>query len=447
MTETTDIVRSTVDGPAQASNSDKCQNGATTTTAGAPDDVREWSAEHDLVYPEGGWTAWSQVLAGNMLNALAWGYPATFGVYQLYYTEKLHLPSAQISWIGSIQIFLTFAICTVSGRLTDAGYARQAVLVGCTVVVFGTFMTSLCTTYWQIMLAQGICTGMGLGVLFMPSVAIIGSYFKERRSLALAISATGTGVGSLIFPSTLQYLIPQVGFPWAVRCSAFVALAVSVIANVLLRPRLPPRRSGPFVEWGAFREAPYILFALGVFLYFMALYFGFFYINTYARKVVGFSTTESVSLLLITNGLGIPSRPVVGYVADRYLGPINTFMLMTFILGCMEFVWIGVKTRTGMYIFSVFFGLSNGAAQGVFVGALASLTADPQKMGTRFGMIATLSGFASLAGPPTAGAIIDRSGGQYLGAQIWGGVVILAGSLTVGAARVAKAGKAWGAKL
>ncbi|KAI8174104.1 Aspyridones efflux protein apdF [Colletotrichum sp. SAR 10_65] len=414
MTETTDIVRSTVDGPGPASNSDKCQNGATTTTAGAPDDVREWSAEHDLVYPEGGWTAWSQVLAGNMLNALAWGYPATFGVYQLYYTEKLHLPSAQISWIGSIQIFLTFAICTISGRLTDAGYARQAVLVGCTVVVFGTFMTSLCTTYWQIMLAQGICTGMGLGVLFMPSVAIIGSYFKERRSLALAISATGTGVGSLIFPSTLQ---------------------------------LPPRRSGPFVEWGAFREAPYILFALGVFLYFMALYFGFFYINTYARKVVGFSTTESVSLLLITNGLGIPSRPVVGYVADRYLGPINTFMLMTFILGCMEFVWIGVKTRTGMYIFSVFFGLSNGAAQGVFVGALASLTADPQKMGTRFGMIATLSGFASLAGPPTAGAIIDRSGGQYLGAQIWGGVVIIAGSLTVGAARVAKAGKAWSAKL
>ncbi|KAF6815819.1 MFS monocarboxylate transporter [Colletotrichum sojae] len=444
MSETTDIVRSAVHGPAPAGPANK-EPGP--TTPGAPVEIAEWSAEHDLVYPEGGWTAWSQVLAGNMLNALAWGYPATFGVYQLYYTEKLRLPSAQISWIGSIQIFLTFALCTVSGRLTDAGYARQAVLVGCAVVVFGTFMTSLCTEYWQIMLAQGICTGMGLGVLFMPSVAIIGSYFKERRSLALAISATGTGVGSLIFPSTLQYLIPQVGFPWAVRCSAFVALAVATIANVLLRPRLPPRRSGPLLEWAAFREGPYILFALGVFLYFMALYFGFFYINTYARKVVGFSTTESVSLLLITNGMGIPSRPVVGWVADRHLGPINTFILMTFLLGCMEFVWIGVKTRTGMYIFSVFFGLSNGAAQGVFVGALASLTTDPQKMGTRFGMIATLSGFASLAGPPTTGAIIDRSGGQYLWAQVWGGVVIMAGSLTLAAARLAKAGKAWGTKL
>ncbi|KAK6219651.1 major facilitator superfamily transporter [Colletotrichum tabaci] len=395
----------------------------------------EWSAEHDLVYPEGGWTAWSQVLAGNMLNALAWGYPATFGVYQLYYTDKLHLPAAQVSWIGSVQIFLTFALCTISGRLTDAGYARHAVLVGCVFVVFGSFMTSVCTRYWQIMLAQGVCTGMGLGVLFMPSVAIIGSYFKEKRSLALAISTTGTGVGSLIFPSTLQYLVPQVGFPWAVRCSAFVALAVATIANVLLRPRLPPRKSGPLVEWTAFREGPYILFTLGVFFYFMALYFGFFYINTYSRRIVGFSTTDSVSLLLITNGMGIPIRPVVGWLADRHVGPINMFMLMVFLLGGMEFVWIGVETRTGMYVFSVFFGLSNGAAQGVF------------KMGTRFGMIATISGFASLAGPPTAGAIIDKAGGQYLGAQIWGGAMMIASSLMIAAARTAKAGKAWRVKL
>ncbi|KAK2000366.1 major facilitator superfamily transporter [Colletotrichum falcatum] len=413
----------------------------------APEEVREWSAEHDLVYPEGGWTAWSQVLASNLLNALAWGYPATFGVYQLYYTEKLRLPSAQVSWIGSVQIFLTFAICTVSGRLTDAGYARHAVLTGCAFVVLGSFMTSLCTQYWQIMLAQGVCTGMGLGVLFMPTVAIIGSYFKERRSLALAIAATGTGVGSLIFPSALQYLIPLVGFPWAVRCSAFVALAVATMANALLRPRLPPRRSGPLVEWSAFREGPYILFTLGAFCYFMALYFGFFYINTYARKVVGFSTTDSVSLLLITNGMGIPIRPVVGWLADHHVGPINMFFLTMFLLGCMEFVWIGVKTKTGMYVFSVFFGLANGAAQGVFGGSTASLTTDPQKMGTRFGMIATISGFATLAGPPTAGAIIDRAGGQYLGAQIWGGVMMISGSLAIAAARVAKAGKSWEAKL
>lgn len=156
---------------------------------------------------------------------------------------------------------------------------------------------------------------------------------------------------------------------------------------------------------------------------------------------------DSVSLLLITNALGIPSRPVAGYVADHFLGPINTFIINTLMLGLMDFGWVGVTTKTGMYVFSVFFGLANGACQGVFVGALASLTKDPQKMGTRFGMVATLAGFATLAGPPTAGAIIDHSNGNYLLAQIWGGTVIILGGLTVAAARWWQTGLKWKAKV
>jgi len=138
--------------------------------------------------------------------------------------------------------------------------------------------------------------------------------------------------------------------------------------------------------------------------------------------------------------MSIPARPVVGYVADNVLGPINTVIVAMFVLSCMFFAWIGVTTKTGIYVFCVFFGLSNGAAQGVFGGALTSLTADPRKMGTRFGMVATLLGFAALAGPPTAGAIIDRSDGKYLGAQLWGAIVILAGAATVGASRIAITG-------
>lgn len=233
----------------------------------------------DDFYPEGGLTAWLQVFAVHLMSSLAWGYPATFGVYQTHYTETMNLPRSQISWIGSIQVFLAFAMCTISGRLSDAGFNHATVAGGCALTVFGTFMTSLATEYWQILLAQGICTGIGLGILFMPGISIVSSYFKRKRAFALAVAATGTGTGSIVFPATVQYLIPQVGFPWAVRCAAFVALAFSALAVVLLRPRLKPRRAGPLVEWEAFREAPYILYTLGVFIWFWAHYFGFFYVS------------------------------------------------------------------------------------------------------------------------------------------------------------------------
>jgi MFS family permease len=163
-------------------------------------------------------------------------------------------------------------------------------------------------------------------------------------------------------------------------------------------------------------------------------------INVYARNVVGFDTTSSVQLLLIMNGMSVPSRPVTGFLADYVLGPVNTFAIMTMILAGMVFAWIGIHTRTDMYVFAVFFGLANGAAQGVYVGALASLTKDPRKMGTRFGMVCTVVAFATLAGPPTAGAIIDKDGGRYIWAQVWAGIVIALGSCTIAMARVKSTG-------
>jgi MFS family permease len=238
-------------------------------------------------YPDGGVQAWLQVLAGHLANAIACGYPATFGIFQLYYTATLGMPAAQVSWIGSVQVFLTNATCVVGGRLTDAGYGRHAVLVGSLLMVFGAFMTSLAVEYWQIFLAQGICSGLGLGLIWMPAMAIVSSYFKQRRSLALNIASAGTGTGSLVFPATVQYLIPKVGFGWAVRASGFVALIIVVAMNLLLRPRLAPRKGGPILEVKAFKEVPFALFTVGTFLVYFALYVGTFYVSHH-RPVVSF---------------------------------------------------------------------------------------------------------------------------------------------------------------
>ena len=254
----------------------------------------------DAPPPDGGLRAWSQVLVGHLINALTWGTTASFGVYQLYYTEYLFLPPSQVSWIGSVQVFLTFFIGTFSGRSVDAGYGRHVVLVGSLLLLIGTFTTSLAVTYLQIFLAQGLCAGIGMGLMFMPAVTVVRTYFQKRKTMALAISASGSGVGSVAFPATVQYLIPKIGltfswqdsilrayvaniqvlgFPWAVRCSGFIALFFAILVNLLIRPRLAPRKSGPIVEWSALREPAYVLFAIGMFLIFWSLYFTFFYVG------------------------------------------------------------------------------------------------------------------------------------------------------------------------
>lgn len=57
-----------------------------------------------------------------------------------------------------------------------------------------------------------------------------------------------------------------------------VVFVMLLIILALLRPRLPPRKSGPLIEWGAFTEPAYMLFTLGVFLLYWTLYFAFFYV-------------------------------------------------------------------------------------------------------------------------------------------------------------------------
>lgn len=177
------------------------------------------------------------------------GYINSFGVFQTYYTATLGLPPATVSWIGSIQVFLLFFIGTFTGRATDAGYFRPLLLLGSLFQLLGLVATSFSTTYWQLFLAQGVCMGLGNGCLFCPVVATVATYFSTRRRLAIGISACGSATGGLVFPAMARQLLGgPTGFAWTVRAVALVQAAGFVVANLVLRTRVPPRRTGALVD-------------------------------------------------------------------------------------------------------------------------------------------------------------------------------------------------------
>jgi hypothetical protein len=170
-----------------------------------------------------------------------------------------------ISWIGSLQVFLLFFLGTVAGRLTDAGKFRIVFCVGSVLTCLGIFMASISTTYWQYLLAQGICTGVGNGFLFTPALAIVGTYFKERRALAFGITATGTATGGLIFPTMARQLLPQMGLGWTLRSMGLIQVITLGIANICLKRRLPPKPKQLLVDCVAFKDFSYTFFACGMF--------------------------------------------------------------------------------------------------------------------------------------------------------------------------------------
>jgi MFS family permease len=184
----------------------------------------------------------------------------------------------------------------VVGRLFDAGYMKYTTAIGSVLLVFTTCMTSLSSEWYQLFLyssildssnirSQGVGAGLAVGILFIPGVACVSTWFKRRRAAALGIVASGSSVGAVIMPITLEKLIPQIGFGWAVRVIALIQLFTLLIPNIFMQSRLPPRKAGPLVDMKAWKQPSYTLYTAGTFLAFWGLYTPFFYATSYATKV------------------------------------------------------------------------------------------------------------------------------------------------------------------
>ncbi|KAF2023688.1 MFS general substrate transporter [Setomelanomma holmii] len=366
--------------------------------------------------PDGGTKAWTQAFMGHFVVLNTWGMIATFGVFQNYYTTDLDLEPSAVSWIGSMQMLGHFSLGMFTGRMFDAGYFYWSMIPGMLLSALGIFMTSLCTKYWQFLLAQGLMNGFGNGMQFAPCLSLVGTYFARNRSVALAIMASGSATGGLVYPTIVRQLLPKIGFPWTVR-------------------------SGPVLELGAFREAPYSLFLLAVFLICLGQYFAFYYISSYAMNILDLSYGTAINVLLVLNGVGVFGRLVPSYFADKYFGAYNMLVPFCFISATVLFFWPLVNSEGGLYGWAISYGFFVAGFQGMFPAVLTSLTKDMSRVGTRNGMGLTIIGLGTLVGPPIAGALIQSYGGSYLIAQMFGGAAVFLGSVVLVIGRLSITGK------
>lgn len=151
--------------------------------------------------------------------------------------------NSAVSWIGSLQVFLVFGIGTFSGRALDGGYFRMIYVAGSILYLVSMFMLSLCKTYWQVFLAQGIGVGLGFGLVFVPSIALTSTYFSHaKRGMALAVAVAGSSTGGLVFPAIAEQMLPKNGFGWTVRTMAFVQMALAIICAVFMKVGRAPSR-------------------------------------------------------------------------------------------------------------------------------------------------------------------------------------------------------------
>ncbi|KAJ1557275.1 hypothetical protein HK405_000381, partial [Cladochytrium tenue] len=262
--------------------------------------------------PDGGTTAWLVVLGSGLVQFVALGMMYSFGVYQTYYVHSGVGSTLAVSFVGSVGAFALPAFGVATGRLAERFGFQIIILVGSVVLFAGLLLASFSTQLWQLFLTQGVLVGAGSSLAYFPAVALPSQYFTRRRGLATGLAVAGAGVGGLVLAEVTQVLIDRLGVQWALRVSAFIALAFTAGVVPLLRPRIAALGQRARFDWSIVRDPLFIIMSLTCFFATFANLVPVYYMPEFALARIGLPASTGSALVSVYNGASAMGRIVLG---------------------------------------------------------------------------------------------------------------------------------------
>ncbi|KAL9086237.1 MAG: hypothetical protein Q9159_004302 [Coniocarpon cinnabarinum] len=393
--------------------------------------------------PLEGKDAWLCVLGGFFCLFVSFGWVNCVGLFQAFYEQTYlrNYQSGQIAWITSLEIFLMFFLGIFFGKLFDSHGPRWLLIIGTFFHVFGLMMAALSTKYYQFVLSQGICSSIGASAIFYGAVGATSGWFVKHQALAVGLVASGSSVGGIVFPIMIKAILPKIGFPWSMRCAAFLILGLLVVANFTVKTRAPPapKAGSPKILLLPFKDKLWCVTTAGAFLF----SFGMFPVyNFLVSEAVnsGMSETLAIYCLVILNAAALPGRIIPNAISDR-VGRYNTMVVCAGLSAIVVFaIWLpGRDSNAGIIAFSAAFGFASGAYVGL-APALMLQISQPQVVGLKIGMMYAMASFAALLSSPLGGNILDEWNQRYQGIMIYSGFMMVGGMIFFGIARVMQVG-------
>lgn len=283
--------------------------------------------------------------------------------------------------------------------------------------------------YYQIFLSFSVLGGLSACTLFTPAISAVGHWFNIRRGWATGVACTAGGIGGVAFPLIIIFAAPKIGFGWAIRIIALLCAVLCIFACVLLKTRLPPnKKAGASVDFYALKDIKYASTTVAIFMVEFAVFIPITYIASYGAYV-GVEDTMSYLLIPFLNIGAIPGRFLPGLIADR-VGRFNVMVLTSLICSILTLVlWLKAGNNLAAIIcYAVLFGFWSGAAISLTPVCISQVCAT-EDYGKRNGTTFTIVSIGTLVGIPIAGAIQERSGGEYGDLIVFGGVLYLSATV------------------
>ncbi|RAH39742.1 MFS general substrate transporter [Aspergillus brunneoviolaceus CBS 621.78] len=391
-----------------------------------------------------GTKAWLALTGGVLGMFASFGWVNCVAVFQAEYelNQLRDYSSSQVSWISSVLFFFMLGFSPVAGRLYDGHGPRLPIVIGTFLHVFGLMMASLSTKYYQFILSQSVCSGLGTSLIITPSMTAPMTYFHDRRALAGGFAIAGSSLGGVIFPFMVNHLLSSIGFAWTMRACAFLIFGLLLVTCTLISSNAThsPKEFKLSHYLRPLKEVNFLLMCIASFF----MYWGMFvpYVFMVISSIhYGMSVTMGYNLIPIQNGVSFFGRTVPQIWARKY-GQFNVFILaMVASIVVVLASWLPSRGNAAIIVFTVLFGFVSGTTIGLGPMLVMALS-PPTEIGYRVGTVFAVAGLGALTSPPIAGVLITRNGGDYVYAAVFSGVAYAVSTVVMVILRVRIGG--WG---
>ena len=351
--------------------------------------------------------------------AVIFGVSYSFAAFFENFANEFAAQRADVSWIFGLCGLVYFVLGAGGGMLADRWGPRLICMAGMISIAIGLFLTSLAQSLTTVYLSYGLLVGLGIALVYTPSIACVQPWFNKRRGLASGIASSGVGAGTLILPVVVSYLLTEINWREALQTMSAGVLLIGLTAGFLLKraPNLNGNSSGqlPGLALSAALTTPSFKWLyMGTLLGAPVMFVPFAHISAAARDA-GVPDAQAVGLVGLIGIGSLVGRFAIGWLADR-MGRIKTLMLMQGLMGLSYLVWAGAQDRWVFAAFALWFGLSYGS----IVSLLPAICMDlfgGRAVSAIIGTLYTGAALGNLLGPVLAGQAFDMT--QSYSLVIW----------------------------
>ena len=370
--------------------------------------------------------AWVVVWGAFFSMAVIFGVAYSFASFFQSFAVEFAAQRADVALVFGLCGLIYFALGIVGGMLADRFGPRAVCCAGMLCIAGGLFATSLAHSMATVYLTYGVGIGVGIALVYTPSIACVQPWFTQRRGLAAGIASAGIGAGTLVVPLLATSAIGWLQWRDALRVLALGVLVVGVGATLLLKRAPAASGSAAGAVPGktlreALRSRSFWWLYLSAVTAAPTMFIPFAHASAAARDL-GITEARAVGLVGLIGIGSLVGRFVIGALADR-LGRSLTLVLMQVSMGASYLLWNAAGGYTALALFALWFGLSYGG----IVSLLPAMCMDlfgARAVASIIGALYSGAALGNLLGPVVAGAVFDRMGSYA--PVIWGCIALSA---------------------